>query len=137
MSNAAPNQQHKFIQPASTCYDRIVKIIGKLKPDSFQILSQKENSRKLRCSGNALQISSLLASTFSQHGAKLVTFLGGACTFGPGAIITADKKKNFRSHADLEKYADRLTEYQKAEKFYQSLIEPAVKFNISIHLRRA
>ena len=134
LPNAAPNQQHKFIQPAAVSYGRIVKIISKLKPDSFQILNQKENTRKYRCSGNALQISGLLASTHSMHGAKLATFLAGACTFGPGAIISMDKSKNFRSHLDLEKYADKLGEYQRAEKFYQGLIQSAVKFNISIDM---
>lgn len=134
LPHTAPNLLNKFIQPAQKCWGRVIKIISRLKPSSFEITVKGEHKRKLRCTGNALQIGVVLASTFCGHGTKITTFLGGACTFGPGLIVTPELEEHFRSHGDLEKSASKLSTFKKAEKFYTELGEICEKFNITLDL---
>ena len=134
LPNAAPNLLNKFIQPISKCRERIVKIISRLKPDSFEIKVKGEHRRRLRCTGNALQLSVVLASSFCGHGTKIATFLGGACTYGPGQIVSPELEEHFRSHNDLEKSASKLSVFQKAKKFYNELGVLCEKFNLTVDL---
>ena len=41
--------------------------------------------------------------TYPNAGARIMLFLGGPCTTGPGMVINDDKKDTIRSHIDLEK----------------------------------
>ena len=134
LANSAPNSLNKFIQPIETCKARVLKIIERLKPDSFEIVTKKEKKRKLRCTGNAIFVASLIASCFSCQGTKIASFLGGACTFGPGRIISEKLEDHFRSHVDLEKNATKLSEFNKAKKFYSGMIDRFVKFNLTLDL---
>ena len=132
LPNAAPNFLNKFIQPTSKCRERVLKIVSRLKASSFEISVKGEHRRKLRCTGNALQLAMVLASSFCDHGTKLAAFLGGACTYGPGRIISPELVEHFRSHSDLVKHASKLSEFKKAEGFYLKLKETCSKFNLTL-----
>ena len=42
-------------------------------------------------------------STFPNAGARIMLFIGGPCTQGPGMIVAESRKETLRSHHDLEK----------------------------------
>lgn len=134
LPNAAPNLLNKFIQPAAKCRNRVLKIVQRLKPSSFEIKVKGEHRRKLRCTGNALQMSTVLASSFCGDGTKICTFLAGACTYGPGLIVSPELEEHFRSHSDIEKNASKMAVYKKAHKFYSELGKTCLKFNLTIDL---
>ena len=132
LPGSAPTANHKFVQPFATCRARIEKIIKRLRIDSFDIITKKEKKRNLRATGNAIFVSHLVASSFSNQGTKIALFLGGACTYGPGSIISPELVENFRSHEDLEKDADARSKFNAAKKFYESMIDQFVKMNVTI-----
>ena len=134
LPNSAPNMLNKFIQPASKCINRVLKIVSRLKPSSFEISVKGEHKRKLRCTGNAMQLSMIISSSFCNHGTKIAAFLGGACTYGPGLIVSPDLVDHFRSHSDLIKNASKLSKFNKAHKFYSSLGLLCDKFNLTIDI---
>lgn len=44
-----------------------------------------------------------LQCTYPNTGARIMMFVGGACTQGPGMVIDDDLKNTIRSHHDIEK----------------------------------
>ena len=41
--------------------------------------------------------------TYPNTGARIMTFVGGACTQGPGMVVGDELKNPIRSHHDIEK----------------------------------
>ncbi|KAJ1339306.1 protein transporter sec23 [Batrachochytrium salamandrivorans] len=60
--------------------------------------------RPLRCTGTALSVAvGLIEAAYLNGGARIMLFLGGACTEGPGLIVGHELRERLRSHNDLEK----------------------------------
>jgi protein transport protein SEC23 len=55
----------------------------------------------------------------------MITFIGGACTSGPGQIAGEKKAETLRSHLDILKGNPNTKYIAKASKFYESLAEKA------------
>ena len=47
--------------------------------------------------------------TYPNAGARVMLFLGGPCTSGPGMVVGEEKKDTIRSHIDLEKGAAKFS----------------------------
>ena len=45
----------------------------------------------------------LLESSFPRQGARIMMFIGGPATVGPGQIVGRAKSESIRSHTDLQK----------------------------------
>lgn len=117
---AAPkNNAHKFLQPVSECDSVLTDIIEQLTRDLWPT---PQGKRPLRATGAALSIAvSLLEVAYPNCGARIMLFISGPATIGPGMIIDDDLKNTIRSHHDIEK--DNAKYMKKATKHYQALAQ--------------
>lgn len=113
------NMAHKFLQPISQADAVLNDLINQLRRDTWRTAPAK---RPLRATGSALSIAvSLLEITYPNCGARVMLFIGGPCTTGPGMIIDDELKNTIRSHHDIEK--DNAKYMKKAMKHYQALAQ--------------
>ncbi|GFR80019.1 protein transport protein Sec23A [Elysia marginata] len=86
--------------------------------------SEAQGKRPQRSVGAALSIAvGLLECTFPNTGARIMLFMGGPCTQGPGMVVDDELKHPIRSHHDIEK--DNCKHMKKAMKHYESLANRA------------
>uniref|UniRef100_A0A8D8S8M2 Protein transport protein SEC23 n=1 Tax=Cacopsylla melanoneura TaxID=428564 RepID=A0A8D8S8M2_9HEMI len=128
-STSAPSQQqrlgqtqvappvHKFLQQVQACEMSLTDLIGGLQKDPWPV---HQGKRAVRSTGVALSIAvGLLECTFPNTGARIMLFVGGACSQGPGMVLNDDLREPIRSHNDIHKGNNK---YQKmATKHYESL----------------
>uniref|UniRef100_A0A2C9JPM8 Protein transport protein SEC23 n=1 Tax=Biomphalaria glabrata TaxID=6526 RepID=A0A2C9JPM8_BIOGL len=124
---APGNQQHpqlpsnRFLQPVHKCDMSLTDLLGELQRDPWPVAQGK---RPLRSVGAALSIAvGLLECTFPNTGARIMLFMGGPCTQGPGMVVDDELKHPIRSHHDIEK--DNCKYMKKAMKHYESLANRA------------
>ncbi|KAL7748400.1 GTPase-activating protein S23 [Sorochytrium milnesiophthora] len=111
----------RFLQPLSQCEYTFTSIIENLQRDPWPVANDK---RPARCTGVATAVAvGLLEATFPNSGARIFLFSGGACSEGPGMVVSTELKDPIRSHHDVEK--DNAKYYKKAAKFYESLAKRA------------
>eukprot|EP00127_Corallochytrium_limacisporum_P000551 Clim_evm7s18 gene=Clim_evmTU7s18 len=107
----------RFLQPLSQCDMTLTSIIEDLQRDPWPVAGDK---RPLRCTGSAMSVAiGLLECTFPNTGARIMSFIGGPCTIGPGMVVGIELKEAIRSHHDIEK--DNVKYMKKAIKHYESL----------------
>ncbi|KAL7057158.1 hypothetical protein AAHC03_019138 [Spirometra sp. Aus1] len=115
--------QNKFLQRVEFCSASLNALLAELAPDPWPV---PQGKRALRSCGAALSIAiGLLESTFPNVGARILTFLGGPCSQGPGAVVDDNLKNIIRSHHDIEK--DNCPYMRKAIKHYESLANRAAQ----------
>uniref|UniRef100_A0A158PA76 Protein transport protein SEC23 n=1 Tax=Angiostrongylus cantonensis TaxID=6313 RepID=A0A158PA76_ANGCA len=114
---------NKFLQPISECDESINDIIDQITVDRWPI---PQGHRPLRATGAALAVAvTLLEHCFPNTGARIMIFIGGACTHGPGAVVGEELKTPIRSWHTIKE--DNAVYMKKATKFYDSLAVRAVK----------
>ncbi|EGF83355.1 hypothetical protein BATDEDRAFT_32725 [Batrachochytrium dendrobatidis JAM81] len=107
----------RFLQPVSQCEFALTNILEQLQQDPWPVANDR---RPLRCTGTALSVAvGLIEAAYLNGGARIMLFLGGACTEGPGLIVGHELRERLRSHNDLEK--DVAKHWKKATKFYESM----------------
>lgn len=115
-----PSQQlpsNRFLQPVHKCDMALTDLLGELQKDPWPVAQGK---RPLRSTGVAISIAvGLLECTYPNTGARIMMFVGGACTQGPGMVVGDELKFPIRSHHDIEK--DNCKYMKKAMKHYESL----------------
>lgn len=81
----------RFLAPVGECEYTLNSIIDDLQPDPWP---RQQGHRAERCAGTALNISiSILEATASAgRGSRIINFLGGAITTGPGKIVDTEIK---------------------------------------------
>merc|ERR1712141_326596 len=110
-----------FLQPVHTCDMSLTDLLGELQRDPWPIPQAK---RALRSTGVALSIAvSLIEASYPNSGARVMMFVGGACSQGPGQVLNDELKFPIRSHHDIEKDAAKYM--KKAIKHYESLASRA------------
>ncbi|VDM70891.1 unnamed protein product, partial [Strongylus vulgaris] len=98
-------------------------IIDQISVDRWPV---PQGHRPLRATGAALAVAvTLLEQCFPNTGARIMAFVGGACTFGPGAVVGEELKTPIRSWHTIKE--DNAIFMRKATKFYDSLASRAVK----------
>ncbi|OAY65983.1 Protein transport protein SEC23 [Ananas comosus] len=108
----------RFLLPASECEF----VIEELQKDPWPVPADQRASR---CTGAALSVAaSLLGVCVPGSGARIMAFVGGPSTEGPGAIVSKTLSEPIRSHKDLDKGSVPL--YSKAVKFYEGLSKQLV-----------
>eukprot|EP00124_Ichthyophonus_hoferi_P003697 Ihof_evm1s338 gene=Ihof_evmTU1s338 len=114
------NVQHgsgRFIQPLQQCDAAVTAIIEEIQRDPWPVANDK---RPLRATGVALAVAvGMLECTVPNTGARVMMFLGGACTEGPGMVVGNELKETIRSWHDIEK--GNANHLKKAQKHYQAL----------------
>ncbi|KIH68911.1 Sec23/Sec24 beta-sandwich domain protein [Ancylostoma duodenale] len=114
---------NKFLQPISECDESINDIIDQISVDRWPV---PQGHRPLRATGAALAVAvTLLEQCFPNTGARIMAFVGGACTYGPGAVVGEELKTPIRSWHTIKE--DDAIYMKKATKFYDSLATRAVK----------
>ncbi|MBA0729920.1 hypothetical protein Golax_023027 [Gossypium laxum] len=112
----------RFLLPASECEFAINSVLEELQKDPWPIPADQRASRS---TGTALSVAaSLLGACFPGSGARIMAFLGGPSTEGPGAIVSKNLSEPIRSHKDVDK--DSAPHYHKAIKFYETLAKQLV-----------
>ncbi|KCV72632.1 hypothetical protein H696_00217 [Fonticula alba] len=107
----------RFFQPIRQCDMNLTLTFENLMRDPWPVRPQ---NRPLRSTGAALSIAvGLLESAFPTSGARIMTFLRGACTQGPGIVVSSDLRETIRTHADIDK--NNAKKMAKATKFYDDL----------------
>lgn len=109
----------KFIQPLSRCDMSLTDLLSELQRDPWPV---NQGMRPLRSTGVALSVAiSLLETTYNQSGGRIMLFISGPATQGPGMVVGDELKHPIRSHHDIEK--DNAKFMKKALKHYEALAE--------------
>lgn len=112
----------RFLVPASECEFVFNSVIEELQKDPWHIPADQRASR---CTGTALSVAaSLLGVCVPGSGARIMAFVGGPSTEGPGSIVSKSLSESIRSHKDLDK--DSAPLYDKAVKFYDQIAKQLV-----------
>ncbi|EFJ16499.1 hypothetical protein SELMODRAFT_155031 [Selaginella moellendorffii] len=113
---------NRFLLPASDCEFTLSALLEELQKDAFSVASDKRASR---CTGTALNVAAgLLNACVPGTGARIMAFVGGPCTEGPGMIVGSELSEPIRSHKDIAK--DAVPYFHKAIKFYEGLASQLV-----------
>lgn len=108
---------NRFLQPLQKCEAALTDLIQEIQPDSWPVA---QGHRPLRSTGAALSVAvGLLECTCPNAGGRLLLFVNGPCSQGPGMVICDDLKNVIRSHHDIEK--DNAKYMKKAMKHYEGL----------------
>ena len=98
---AATRGAARFLLPVAECFDSFYTILEELQRDSWPCAADQ---RPPRSTGVALSAAvSLLEAAHRNFGARIMMFLGGPCTQGPGMVVSNQKEETIRSHHDMEK----------------------------------
>ncbi|KAG5265579.1 hypothetical protein AALO_G00244050 [Alosa alosa] len=112
---------NRFLQPVQKVDMNLTDLLGELQRDPWPVTQGK---RPLRSLGVALSIAvGLLECTFPNTGARIMTFIGGPATQGPGMVVGDELKTPIRSWHDIEK--DNAKFMKKATKHYEALANRA------------
>ncbi|CAI5537187.1 unnamed protein product [Closterium sp. Naga37s-1] len=118
----SPGSVARFLLPAQECEFTLSTVLDELSRDAFPVAADK---RPARCTGTALTVAvGLLGACVPGTGARILSFVGGPCTEGPGVIVSRELSEPIRSHKDLDK--DAAPHYSKAVKFYEGLAKQLV-----------
>jgi len=108
---------NRFVQPLSNVDMYLTDLIGELQRDPWGV---PQGKRSLRSTGVALSIAvGLLENLYPGNGGRIMLFVGGPCSQGPGQVVNDDLKNPIRSHHDIEK--DNAKYMKKAIKHYEAL----------------
>ncbi|XP_073751235.1 protein transport protein Sec23A isoform X2 [Callorhinus ursinus] len=96
-----PPPSNRFLQPVQKIDMNLTDLLGELQRDPWPV---PQGKRPLRSSGVALSIAvGLLECTFPNTGARIMMFIGGPATQGPGMVVGDELKTPIRSWHDIEK----------------------------------
>lgn len=124
------NPQNNYIVPLGKCRETLENLIDGLLPDPFPV--PKEH-RPLRATGAAVNVAvALLENTFAGLGGRIMMFMGGAATIGPGFVVGTELKEAMRTHNELRKEA--APRVHAATRFYESLAERAANNSHAVDL---
>ncbi|GAB4862048.1 Protein transport protein S23 C [Ancistrocladus abbreviatus] len=113
----SPESISRFLLPASDCGFALNSLLEELQKDPWGVPADE---RAARCTGTALSVAAhLLGTCVPGSGARIMAFIGGPSTEGPGAIVSKSLSEPIRSHKDLDK--DSAPHYHKAVKFFEGL----------------
>lgn len=108
---------NRFLQPIQKCDMALTDLLGELQRDPWPV---PQGKRYLRSTGAALSIAvGLLECTYPNTGARIMCFLGGPCSQGPGQVVDDELKHPIRSHHDIHK--DNAKYMKKGTKHYDAL----------------
>jgi len=130
MGQAAVPPASKFLQPVHKCDMSLTDLLGELQRDPWPVQTGK---RHLRSTGVALSIAvGLLETSYPNVGGRIMCFVGGACSQGPGQVVDDELKHPIRSHHAIEK--DEAKYLKKATKHYEGLAKRAADNGHAIDL---
>uniref|UniRef100_A0AAQ5ZN29 Protein transport protein SEC23 n=1 Tax=Amphiprion ocellaris TaxID=80972 RepID=A0AAQ5ZN29_AMPOC len=107
----------RFLQPVQKVDMNLTDLLGELQRDPWPV---PQGKRPLRSTGVALSVAvGLLEGTFPNTGARVMLFIGGPPTQGPGMVVGDELKTPIRSWHDIQK--DNARHLKKATKYYEAM----------------
>ncbi|XP_010777439.1 protein transport protein Sec23B [Notothenia coriiceps] len=107
----------KFLQPVHRVDMNLTDLLGELQRDPWPV---PQGKRPLRSTGVALSVAvGLLEGTYPNTGARVMLFIGGPPTQGPGMVVGDELKLPIRSWHDIQK--DNARHLKKATKYYEAM----------------
>uniref|UniRef100_A0A671TZ49 Protein transport protein SEC23 n=1 Tax=Sparus aurata TaxID=8175 RepID=A0A671TZ49_SPAAU len=107
----------RFLQPVHRVDMNLTDLLGELQRDPWPV---PQGKRPLRSTGVALSVAvGLLEGTFPNTGARVMLFIGGPPTQGPGMVVGDELKTPIRSWHDIQK--DNARHLKKATKYYEAM----------------
>eukprot|EP00939_MAST-03C_sp_MAST-3C-sp1_P003211 g3211.t1 len=120
-----PEATARFLKPKSECEFTVEQILDDMQPDPWQ---RKTGQRHQRCTGVALSIAAgLLEMCAPKRGSRIMMFIGGPPTIGPGAVADMKLSEPMRSHTDLKQMNNNARLTKKASEFYAKIGEKCAK----------
>uniref|UniRef100_A0A3B3ZWU0 Protein transport protein SEC23 n=1 Tax=Periophthalmus magnuspinnatus TaxID=409849 RepID=A0A3B3ZWU0_9GOBI len=117
MAPQDPASACRFLQPVHRVDMNLTDLLGELQRDPWPV---PQGKRPLRSTGVALSVAvGLLEGTFPNTGARVMLFIGGPPTQGPGMVVGDELKTPIRSWHDIQK--DNARHLKKATKYYEAL----------------
>ncbi|XP_070493724.1 protein transport protein Sec23A [Chironomus tepperi] len=108
---------NRFLQPLQKCDMALTDMLGELQRDPWPV---SQGKRPLRATGTALSIAvGLLECTYPNTAARILLFVGGPCSTGPGQVVDDELKHPIRSHHDIHK--DNAKYMKKGIKHFEAL----------------
>ncbi|XP_075223627.1 transport protein Sec23 isoform X2 [Lycorma delicatula] len=136
---------NRFLQPVNKCDMSLTDLLGELQRDPWPV---GQGKRSLRSTGVALSIAVGLLEvtlglgihnkdnptrcTYPNTGGRIMLFVGGPCSQGPGQVVNDDLREPIRSHHDIHK--DNAKYMKKAIKHYDALAVRAATNGHSIDI---
>lgn len=125
------NPINNFVVPLNKCRDLVENLLENLMVDPFPVPGK--DMRPMRATGVAVNVAvGLLENTFAGLGGRIMVFMGGPATIGPGLIVGSELKEAVRTHNELRKEA--APRVHGATRFYDSLAERAANNSHAIDL---
>ena len=122
----------KFLAPVVDCKANLFSIHEDLQPDQFPVLL---GNRVLRCTGNAISITvGLLECITDIQGSKIITMIGGNCTYGPGKVVDEKLTVTIRYSQDIIRQNDKTKYMKDVIIFYDGLAARALEKGIIVEL---
>eukprot|EP00924_Labyrinthula_sp_SR-Ha-C_P004140 maker-scaffold_3-augustus-gene-15.20-mRNA-1 protein AED:0.01 eAED:0.01 QI:138/1/1/1/0/0.5/2/163/821 len=117
-SSKTPSEIAKrFIAPVSEVGMLLDSILDDVRVDPWPV---KSGERASRCTGTAISLAvSLLEKSCNRQGARIMLFVGGPPTIGPGIVSSKKLQEVMRSHTDIEK--GKVPFMKAAKAFYKGL----------------
>jgi len=113
----------RFLLPISECEFALSTILSELQKDPWPT---EATERPLRCTGAAVSTAvALLEAACPQQGGRVMLFVGGPATVGPGLVVGRELVDPLRSHHDLEKETGNTKHVKKALKHYAAVAKRA------------
>jgi protein transport protein SEC23 len=113
---------NRFLMPLSECELSFTAIVEDLQRDPWPV---KAECRPQRCAGTAMSVAvSLMESVCGGQAGRIMLFIGGPVTVGPGMIVAEELKEQIRSWYDFGK--DNVPHHKKAVKHYEALAKRCV-----------
>jgi len=120
-----PEATARFLKPKSECEFTVEQILDDMQPDPWQ---RKVGQRHQRCTGVALSVAAgLLEMAAPKRGSRIMMFIGGPPTVGPGAVADMKMSEVMRSHTDLKQMNKNARLTKKASEYYAKIAEKCSK----------
>lgn len=116
-AKGAPPPKSRFLLPVADCEFQLTAILEDLSKDNWP---HKVSERPERSTGTSLAVAiGLLEATCKERSARIMMFIGGPPTVGPGMVVSLEYKDNIRSHHDISK--GDVPFFKKAVDYYTKL----------------
>eukprot|EP00672_Neobodo_designis_P024533 CAMPEP_0174834324 /NCGR_PEP_ID=MMETSP1114-20130205/4759_1 /TAXON_ID=312471 /ORGANISM="Neobodo designis, Strain CCAP 1951/1" /LENGTH=751 /DNA_ID=CAMNT_0016068231 /DNA_START=58 /DNA_END=2313 /DNA_ORIENTATION=- len=120
----------RYVKPLADAEFALTTLVEELAVDCWPVA---KDHRPLRCTGAALSsAASLLQLVAPKTGSGVLSFLSGACTEGPGAVVPCPREHMIRTHTDIRD--KRAPLYEPACTFYDGLMRRMVAQGHALHV---
>lgn len=112
---------NRFLVPVAEGAYVLEQILSDLQKDPWP---KPADQRPARATGTALSVAeSLLERTIGRSGGRIMLFMGGPCTDGPGAVVNRSLVETMRQHSELSN--NKAPFFKEACKFYKNIADRA------------